>query len=123
VPEGYLVEYDTTPSVVPSTNGELFISAIDGVPTSGRPDQVEISVGQCITLTFLVRYRTGPFVDVTGSPNTLFFTSPARGTFPTQNVFCATEAERNKVFTLYGRNSSPVAGQTITDTVIIKVRP
>jgi hypothetical protein len=122
-PQGYVVEYATSPGTVSSTNAVLFVSAINGVPTEGRPDQVTINVGDCVTLTYLVKFRTGEFVDITHSPNTRFFTELGgqRVVLPANN-FCATEAERNKIFTIYGQNFSPVAGQAITDTVIVRVR-
>jgi hypothetical protein len=114
---GYLIEYEAAP-----THADLYVSAINDVPTLGRPDQVTISVGDCVTLTYRVKFRVGAFVDVTHSENTSFFTSPARGIYVSGNVWCPTEADRNKVITLYARYFSPLTGIGIGDTVIVYVR-
>jgi hypothetical protein len=61
-------------------------------------------------------------VNVTSGAGTTFFTDPATGGF-TGNVFCAPESTRNKVFTIYARHTVPSTGQTIGDTIIVRVRP
>jgi hypothetical protein len=104
------------------TNARMFVAAINGVPTTGTPDQVTISASDCITLGFGVKFRTGPFFDVSQDPHTQFFTDPPRGVL-TGNVYCATNAERGKAFPIYGRTFNPSAQQGIQDTVAVKVRP
>jgi hypothetical protein len=107
------------------TNALLFASATDGQLTSGQPDQVFVSVGQCVTLTMLVKFRGGAFLDVTGDPNTAFFTDPARDGFTVlnhSNVFCPTTADANRTFTIYGRAFSQSDHQVIMDTLIVHVR-
>lgn len=112
------------PSMPPvPTNAVLFVSAIDGSPTSGQPDQVTIAAGRCLSLTMLVKFRSGAFLDVTNDPGTHFFLdqgSQGRVTL-TGNSFCATQADRNKTFPIYGQTASPDGQQTITDTVIVHV--
>ena len=103
------------------TNAEMFVSAINGVPTAGMPDQVTISVGDCVTLALRVKFRTGAFYDVTQDANTRFFTDPSRGTI-SGNSFCALPADRDKTFPIYGRTFNPTAQQGIQGTVSIKVR-
>jgi hypothetical protein len=104
------------------TGAELFVSAVNGTPTSGQPDQIEIGVGDCVTLTFRVRFRGFDFLDVTQSPNTTYFTDPPRGEFQSKNVWCPRPEDRDKILTLYGRHFSPLAGQSVTDAVRVKVR-
>jgi hypothetical protein len=118
--DGLLITRAAEQDNLTASPARLYVSSIDGTPSSS--DQVEITVGQCITLTYLVRTRTGGVLDVTNSPTTTFFTDPARGEFSQPNVFCATEAERNTVFTVYARYQDPVTGQSVTDGVIVKVR-
>jgi hypothetical protein len=98
----------------------MFVSSINGVPTDGQPDQVTINIGDCITLGLLVRFNDGTVVDVTGDPNTSFFTDPQQGTL-VGNSFCATEEECDKIFSVYARFESDCAQQGITDAVIIHV--
>src|SRR5262249_53655783 len=61
----------------------------------------------------------------TTSPNTKFFTDPARGTFsgPNGSVFCVSTAECNRQFPVYVRYTDPCTGTTETDTVHITVLP
>src|SRR5438067_41024 len=56
-------------------------------------DQATLSVGGCVTLRVIVTRQSGATItstDVTTSPNTRFFTDPARGSFSGANgsVFC-----------------------------------
>jgi hypothetical protein len=103
-----------------SSPARLFVSAVDGTPT--RLDQVEIAVGQCVTLTFVLRTSSGGLVDVSQEANTTFFTNPSRGTFTARNVWCPTEADRDRFVTIYARYFHAATQQTITDSVIIKVK-
>jgi hypothetical protein len=105
-------------------NALLFASAINGQATSGTPDQVFVSVGQCVTLTLLVKFRGTDFVNVTQDPNTAFFTDPARDGFDRlnhSNVFCPTAADANRTFPIYARAFSQSDHQVITDTLIVHV--
>jgi hypothetical protein len=102
------------------TQADLFASAVNGVPTHG--DDVRINVGDCVTLTYRVKFRDGDFVDVTNEPTTVFFTDPSRGMFIAHNVWCATAAEANLQFPIYARFFCLPAGQGITDTVHITVK-
>jgi hypothetical protein len=104
------------------TNAQMFVAAINGVPTSGMPDQVTIAAGDCVTLALWVKFRTGAFFDVSQDASTRFFTDPPRGTL-TGDTFCATNADRNHTFPIYGRTFNPAAQQAIQDNVIVKVHP
>jgi len=108
--------------IVPSTNADMYVESVGGVPNTGARDQVTVHLGQCVTLRMTVKFRTGPFVDVTDDPDTTFFLDPPRGTFSAKNVWCPTNADIDKALTIYGRNSRPSAGQTIGDTVKVTVR-
>lgn len=116
------------------TNAQLYVASVNGVPTSGRPDQVTLSVGDSITLNYLVKFRTGGLIDVTHMPNTGFFVTSPRyppgyyGHFypydwgEHKNTWSPGEGDRDKVITLYARHHSPYAGQSITDTIIVHIR-
>jgi hypothetical protein len=103
-----------------SSPARLFVSAVDGTPT--RLDQVDISVGQCVTLTLVLRTSSGAPVDVTQDANTTFFTDPPRGTFTAKNIWCPTAAERDRFVTIYARHINPATQLTITDSVLIRIR-
>jgi streptogramin lyase len=108
--------------IVPSTNADMYVESIGNVPNTGSRDQVTVHLGQCVTLRMTVKFRTGPFVDVTNDPDTIFFLDPPRGTFTARNVWCPNPEDVDKALTIYGKNSRPSAGQSITDTVKVTVR-
>jgi hypothetical protein len=90
----------------------------------GRGGQATIGVGECITLKLGVRFRgVQEYTDMSLDANTSYFTDPARGTFSSKNVWCATAQEANKVLTIYGRYRDPATGVSVTGTVIVKVGP
>jgi len=107
--------------LIPSTNADMKVSAINGQPNTGSPDQVFIGVNDCITLQMNVKFRTGAFLDVTNDADTQFYLDPPRGHFNGKNVWCPNPTDADKVFPIYGTNSRPSAGQTIKDTVIVHV--
>jgi len=108
--------------IVPSTNADMYVESIGGAANTGSRDQVTVHLGQCVNLRLTVKFRTGPFVDVTNDPDTIFFLDPPRGTFSAKNMWCPTSADVDKALTIYGKNSRPSAGQSITDTVKVTVR-
>lgn len=88
----------------------------------GDGTQESINVGQCVTLDLKVKFNgSSTYVDETTSPNTTFSTNPPRGTFPSKNVFCATAADANHDFPVYGRYCDPCTGICTTSTVHIHV--
>jgi hypothetical protein len=98
---------------------DMYASAIGTTPV--HQDQTFIAaVGQCVTLTFKVTFRSGETCAVTQSPDTAFTTNPARGNWTSKNVWCPGPADADKTITRYGlyRNAS---GATINDTVIVHV--
>jgi hypothetical protein len=102
----------------------LFASAIDGHATSGQPDQVFITAGQCVTLTLLMQFRGDGILDVTTDPNTTFFTDPARDGFTVlnhSNVFCTSAADAGKTFPIYAHAYNQSDHQGLTDTLIVHV--
>jgi virginiamycin B lyase len=104
------------------TNADMYVSAIGSSPNTGSRDQVTVHLGDCVTLKYLVKFRTGAFIDVTEDPNTRFFLDPPRGVFTAKNVWCPTAADVDKSLTIYGRHYSPTGEQAITDTVKVLVR-
>src|SRR5262249_12966711 len=105
----------------------LTIAGVTG-GTQNSPDQATLSAGGCVTLRVIVTRPSGSTItstDVTTSPNTKFFTDPARGTFsgPNGSVFRVSTAECNRQFPVYVRYTDPCTGTTETDTVHITVLP
>jgi hypothetical protein len=87
--------------------------------------QVLLHVDECARLTFLLRTNTG-IADMTYDPSTTFFADPPRDGFaPTNhsNRFCATVAEANSTFLIYGRYVDPSTGQAVQSSVMVVVRP
>jgi hypothetical protein len=104
---------------VVSTEPNHALMYIDG---SGL-ESATLEVGDCMGLRMKVRFKgTSDYVDVSNSPNTTFFTDPPRGEFEGKQ-FCATANTANKTFTIYGRYRDPITGVSVTDTVIVTVRP
>jgi hypothetical protein len=111
------------------TNAQMFVSSINDAIPSGQ-DQVTINVGDTLMFTFQVKFSsTNENVDVTYDPNTTFFTDPPRGAFTggSNQLFRwrwrATEDTRNRTFPIYARYYHALSGQSITDTVLVHVRP
>jgi len=104
------------------TNAEAHITQVNGVPWTGARDQVDVNVGDCITLQLLVKFRTGAFVDVTNDPLTTFSLDPPRGHFSSKNVWCANPEDADKAFPIYLYNYSPSGEQGIKTTVHVHVR-
>jgi virginiamycin B lyase len=118
-----VTQTQTTPTTVVRlipTNADMRVTAVGS--NAINADQAEISVGECLTLKLLVKFRTGAFIDVTNDVNTRFFLDPPRGNFTSKNVWCPTPADANKILTIYGFHYSPTGRESIKDTVIIKVR-
>jgi len=115
----------------PQIEPYLSIASIGGTATSGglgHPDQASINVGTCVSLRLVVVRQSGSTIttqDVTNDPNTTFFTSPSRGTFSGTNgsVWCATAAECNLEFPIYGQYLDPCTHTIQRDTVHIHVNP
>jgi len=104
------------------TNAEAHITQLNGAPWTGARDQVDMKVGDCITLQLLVKFRTGAFVDVTNDPLTTFTVDPQPvpfGHFTSKNVWCADQP--NKAFPIYLYNYSPSGDQGIKTTVHVHV--
>src|SRR5712691_1885839 len=96
---GVLAAVGSKASTIPA-NAAMYISAIDGKPHHG--DQAIIAVGQSVTLTFKVRFRSGGIADVSQDANTTFLTSPPRGTF-SKNTWSPNPQDADKAFPIYGR--------------------
>jgi hypothetical protein len=104
------------------TNAEAHITQLNGAPWTGARDQVDMNVGDCITLQLLVKFRTGAFVDVTNDPLTTFTLDPPRGHFTAKNVWCPNPEDADKAFPIYLYNYSPSGEQGIKTTVHVHVR-
>jgi len=105
------------------TEISLSVAAINGVPTAGSPDQVNIHVGDKLTLRLLITVAGCPgVIDVTSLST--FFTSPPAPTFGTfaGNVFTAGAGSFNKQFPIYGEFNNPCTGTFVRDTVHVTVK-
>ena len=115
----------------PQIEPYLSFAKINGVTTTGAlglPDQASISAGQCVTLRMVITTQSGSTIttqDVTTSPNTRFFTSPPHGTFsgPNGSIFCASTADCNLEFPIYGVYHDPCSGTDQLDTAHIHINP
>jgi hypothetical protein len=115
----------TIVTVLPLSQTEinLYVSAINGVPTTGHPDQVYIHVGDKLTFKVLVTVAgcTSIF-DVTSFST--FFTSPpapAFGTF-SGNTFTASAASFNRQFPVYADFFNTCKGTFLRDTIHVTVK-
>jgi HYR domain-containing protein len=91
--------------------------------TSGGAD---VHVGDCVTLQLLVVRNNGhttTTTDVTNDPNTRFFTDPPQGHFTSKNVLCATAADCDKAFTIFGVYFDPCTLANQTASVSLHVLP
>jgi hypothetical protein len=105
------------------TEVNMYVAAINGVPTIGTPDQVTIHVGDKITLKEVITVAGCPGIhDVT--PVSTFFTAPPAPTFGTflGNIFTATASGFNKQFPIYGDFSNPCTGTFLRDTVHVTIK-
>jgi len=89
--------------------------------TQTATDQALVNVGGCVTLRLLIVAEPGGPTDVTNSANTTFVLDPARGTFTSKNVWCATAADCGHDLTIYGIYRDPCSGTTLVATVQITV--
>jgi hypothetical protein len=105
------------------TEISMSVAAVNGIPWLGSPDQVNIHVGDKITLRTQITVAGCPgLFDVT--PVSTFFTSPPAPTFGTfvGNVFTATASGFNKQFPIYGDFANPCTGTFLRDTVHVTVK-
>jgi len=122
---GSVSHCSTTVTVLPAGQSEVkeFVAAINGVPTTGNPDQVTVHVGDCITLGLLLSAPNCAPVNIATSGLATFLLDPARGTFTSPNVWCATESTRNHQFPIYGRFFNSCTGTGETATIHVTVAP
>jgi len=120
---GHVTHCSATVTVLPAGQSEIkeFVAAINGVPTTGNPDQVTVHVGDCINLGLLLSAPNCAPVNIASTLGT-FLTDPARGVF-TGNVWCATAAEANHQFPIYGIFFDSCTGTSQTATIHVTVAP
>jgi probable HAF family extracellular repeat protein len=106
-------------TVLPS-GAELAVVAIDGTATSTR--HAVISVGQRVTFRLMLKYRSGPAVDVSTDGNTHIFANARRGTFSAKNVWTPKPEDAGKTLVFYGRYYSPTTRKPIVDQVVVSVK-
>jgi hypothetical protein len=102
------------------TKAELFITAIDSTPASGK--QATVSVGQSVTVRLRLKFKNGAVAETSDDPLVRFFTSPVGGRFMARNVWQAGKENAGKTIKLYGRYYSPFSRRAIVDSVTITVQ-
>jgi len=95
-------------------------ATVNGVATTGSPDQATLSVGQCATFHLIDIFQPGGVVDETFDTDTHFVSD--HGTI-TGNKICIGPADANHQFTVYAIYREGCTNTTITSTLHVTVRP
>jgi HYDIN/CFA65/VesB family protein len=99
---------------------EMAVVAINGTATNTR--HAVISVGQAVTFRLMLKYRSGPAVDVSTDGNTRVFANAPRGTFGPKNVWIPKPEDAGKSLVFYGRYYSPTTRKPLVDQVVVSVK-
>lgn len=105
----------------PQIETSLFFGSVNGVTTTGHPDQATLSVGQCATLQLQLTRQSGQDIYVGLALDNVHFVSD-RGTI-TGNTICVGPADANHQFTVYAIYFDVCSKTTITATAHLTVRP